>query len=71
MIDEKKLKEAESRMKHYLKDGIVKTKQEKEFTNFFLINAEKSLNSANVLFDLSTDKNMQEKTGYINFDGFL
>ena len=34
-------------------------------------NAEKSLNSANALFDLSTDKDMQEKTGYMDFDGFL
>ena len=71
MIDEKKLKEAESRVKHYIRDGIIKTKQEKEFTDFFLTNAEKSLNAANALFDLSTDKDMQEKTGYINFDGFL
>ena len=71
MIDEKKLKESESRVKNYLREGIIKTKQEKEFTDFFLINAEKSLNSANALFDLSNDKDMQEKTGYINFDGFL
>jgi uncharacterized protein (UPF0332 family) len=71
MIDEKKLKEAESRVKHYLRDGIIKTKQKKEFTDFFLVNAERSLNSANALYDLSTDKDMQQKTGYINFDGFL
>ena len=30
MLDEKKLKEAESRVKHYLDDGIIKTKQQKE-----------------------------------------
>lgn len=71
MLDEKKLKEAESRIKHYLDDGIIKTKQQKEFVDFFLSNAEKSLNSANALYDLSTDKDMQQKTGYINFDGFL
>ena len=61
MINEKKLKEAESRVKTYLNDGIIKTKQEKEFTDFFLSNAEKSLNSANALFDISTDKDIQEK----------
>lgn len=71
MLDEKKLKEVESRVKNYLREGIIKTKQKKEFTDFFLTNAEKSLNSANALFDISTDKDMQEKTGYINFDGFL
>ena len=71
MIDEKKLKEAESRVKHYLNEGIIKTKQQREFVDFFLSNAEKSLNSANALYDLSTDTDIQQKTGYINFDGFL
>lgn len=71
MLDDKKLKEAESRVKQYLSDETIKTKQQKEFVDFFLINAEKSLNSANALYDLSTDKDMQQKTGYFNFDGFL
>ncbi|MEK6846449.1 MAG: hypothetical protein AABY26_06835 [Nanoarchaeota archaeon] len=71
MIEDKKLKQAQSRVKHYLSEGIIKAKQKAEFTDFFLANAEKSLNSANALYDLSTDKGMQLKTGYINFDGFL
>ena len=71
MLDEKKLKEAQSRVKHYLDDGIIKTKQQKEFVDFFLSNAKKSLKSANALYDLSTDKDMQEKTNYQDFDGFL
>jgi len=71
MLDEKKLKEAESRVKQYLGEGIIKTKQQKEFVDFFLSNADKSLNSANALYDLSTDEDMQAKTGYLNFDGFL
>jgi len=71
MIDDKNLKESESRIKNYLNEGVVKTKQKSEFTDFFLANAEKSLNSANALYDLSTNKDMQHKTGYINFDRFL
>ncbi len=71
MLDEKKLREIQSRVKQYLDEGIVKTKQKKEFVDFFLSNADKSLNSANALYDLSTDKDMQEKTGYFDFDGFL
>lgn len=71
MLDDKKLKEAEARVKQYLDSCAIKVKQQKEFVNFFLSNAEKSLNSANALYDLSTDKEMQQKTGYINFDGFL
>jgi uncharacterized protein (UPF0332 family) len=71
MLDEKKLKEIQSRIKQYLDEGIIKTKQNEEFVDFFLSNADKSLNSANALYDLSTDKDMQEKTGYFEFDGFL
>ena len=71
MLDDKKLKEVQYRVKQYLDNGIIRTKQQKEFVNFFLSNAEKSLNSANALYDLSIDKEMQNKTGYINFDGFL
>jgi uncharacterized protein (UPF0332 family) len=71
MLDEKKLREAESRVRHYLVEGIIITKQNCEFVDFFLSNAEKSLNSANALYDLSTDTEMQKKTGYFNFDGFL
>ncbi len=71
MLDEKKLKEVQSRVKQHLDSGIIKTKQQKEFVDFFLSNADKSLNSANALYDLSTDTDMQQKTGYINFDGFL
>ncbi|MBT6820832.1 hypothetical protein HOA56_00250, partial [archaeon] len=71
MINDKKLREIELRVKHFLRDEIIKTKQHVEFTDFFLINSEKSLNSANALYDLSTDIEMQHKTGYINFDGFL
>lgn len=71
MLNENKLKQAESRVKRYLDEGTIKTKQQKEFVDFFLSNAEKSLNSANALYDISTDKDMQQKTGYINFDGFL
>ena len=71
MLDEEKLREAESRVKNHVREGSIITNQKKEFVDFFLDNAEKSLNSANALFDLSTDKNMQKNTGYPNFDGFL
>lgn len=71
MLDDKKLKEVQSRVKNYVSDGIIKTRGNKEFVDFFVNNSRDSLNSANALFDLSTDKGMQEKTGYHNFDGFL
>lgn len=71
MIEEKRLRESKSRVTKYLQEGNLLTKQESEFVDFFLSNAEKSLNSANALFDLSTSKSLQEQTGYVDFDGFL
>jgi uncharacterized protein (UPF0332 family) len=71
VLDDKRLRAAESRVKQRLAEGIIMTRQEREFTDFFLTNANKSLNSANALYDLSTDKEMQQKTGYPDFDGFL
>lgn len=71
MLDEKKLKETQSRIKQYLTEGVIKTKQEKEFVSFFMKNAEKSLATATVLYDLSTKRESQEKLNLVDFDGFL
>ena len=71
MLEEKKLKEIQSRVKKFLDEGTIKTKQQKEFVDFFLTNAKKSLRSANALYDLSTNQEMQTKMGYRDFDGFL
>lgn len=71
MIEEKKLKEAESRVKHYIEEGVIKTKGKKEYVQFFLKNAEDSLNSANALFELSTNPEKQKSMGFASFNGFL
>ncbi len=71
MLDNKKLKEAESRVKHYIRDGIIKTKGNKDDVNFFLINAKNSLMSAKLLMDVSGSEELQEKTGYLRFNGYL
>jgi len=71
ILEDKKLKEVEYRIKNFLAEGIIKTKQKKEHVNFFLTNAKDSLDSARALFDLSTSKDFQEYTGYIGLKGFL
>ena len=68
LLDEKKLKEVESKIRYYLREGMIQTKQRSEYVDFFLANANKSLNCASALYDLSIDKDMQKKTGY--FDNF-
>lgn len=71
MLDEKKLLESKKRFKQYLNEGLITTKNKSEFVDFFILNADNSLRSANALYDLSTNKEIQNKTGYLNFNGFL
>ena len=71
MLDDKRLKEAENRVKQYLKEGVITTKAKPEFVNFFLDNAKHSLESAKVLYALSIDKEKQKVFGYEDFNGLL
>lgn len=68
MIEEKKLKEVESRIKQYLSDRVIISKQKLEHVDFFLKNAEDSLQSARCLFDVSTK---HDYPGYDDLAGFL
>lgn len=70
MIDEKKLKEASSRVQHYLMEGVIKTKGRSEHVDFFLKNAEESLDSAKALLML-TDEKQYTKLGFTSFNGLL
>lgn len=71
LVDDKKIKEIESRVKQYLNNNIIKTKQEKRYVSFFLKNSKDSLDSAKILFDLSVDKELLDKIGRKDFNGFL
>lgn len=71
MLDEKKLKETESRVKEFIRDRIIKTKQTGEHVDFFLTNAKNSVETAQAIYDLSTNKEHQEHTGHVGLNGFL
>lgn len=71
MLGNKKLKEAESRVKHYLREGIIKTRGTKEDVHFFLVNAKNSLQSAKLLLEVSGSEELQERTGHLGFNGYL
>lgn len=70
-LEEERLKQIRSRVQQYLDKGIIKAKNPKEHVDFFLRNAEDSLNSALCLYDMSTNKKFQQYTGYIGLRGFL
>lgn len=71
MIEDKKLKEAESRMKQFITDDIIKTKRKPEYVDFFLKNADDSIDSAKALFELSTNPEKQQYLGFTDFNGLL
>lgn len=71
MLDEKKLKEAENRVKQFISDGVIKSKGKPEYTDFFIKNADDSIDSAKALFELSTNPQKQESLGFTSFNGLL
>jgi uncharacterized protein (UPF0332 family) len=70
MIDEKKLKEAENRVKRFIQEGIIK-KEKPEHIDFFIKNADNSIDSAKALFELSTNTEKQKSFGFTAFNGLL
>ncbi len=70
-FDEEKLKEIESRVKNFISEGIIKSKQPKKYVDFFLTNATDSLKTARCIYDMSTNKDYQQYTGYEGLKGFL
>lgn len=70
-LNEKKLKEIGNRVKQFISDGTIKSKQPKKYVDFFLTNATDSLKTARCIYDMSTNKDYQEYTGYEGLKGFL
>ncbi len=70
-LDEKKLKEIGNRVKHFISEGIIKSKQPTKYADFFLTNAIDSLKTARCIYDMSTNTDYQQYTGYEGLKGFL
>jgi uncharacterized protein (UPF0332 family) len=71
VLDEKNLKEAEKRVKQFISEGLIKSKGKPEFVNFFIKNANDSIDSAKALFELSISSQKQESLGFTSFNGLL
>lgn len=71
MLEAEKLKRAENRTKEYISRGLVKTKEKPEYVDFFMKNADDSVDSAKALFELSTDSEKQKIFGFTSFNGLL
>lgn len=71
MLENKKLKEMENRVKKYIAEGIIRTKGKPEHVEFFLKNSDDSIDSAKALFEISTNPEKQQFLGFTSFNGFL
>lgn len=71
MLEDKKLEEAKRNAINSINNGIIYKTKEIEFVNFFIKNSKDSLESAKVLFELSTNDKARDVLGVPNFNGFL
>ena len=71
MLDNKKIREVESRVKRYVREGVFTSGLMPEDVDFFLTNSVDSLTTSKLLFDVSTNQDLQKTTGYLKFNGFL
>jgi len=71
MLGEKQINESKNRIINFIKEGIVQKGKETRFVHFFLKNAKNSLETAKLLFEVSTKDNLKEELGLPNFNGFL
>lgn len=71
MLDDKRIEEAKRNAETCIRRGFITKGSDGRFVEFFLDNARNSLDSALLLFGVSTDKNLKESTGFRDFNGFL
>lgn len=72
MLDEKKIEEIRNLVPKLVNEGIIAKKEEhKKLTNFFVETAEDSISSAQLLYKVSTNHELQDLVGFPNLKGFL
>lgn len=71
-LDNKKIEEIKNLVPKLVNEGIIAKKEEhKKLTNFYIELAEDSLNSAQLLYKVSTNQELQNLVGLPNLKGFL
>lgn len=72
VLNNKKIEEIRKLVPKLVNDGTISKKEDyKKLTDFFRENAEDSLNSAQLLYKVSTNSKLQDATGFPNLKGFL
>ena len=71
MLDEKKINEIKKNAENLIKDGTLAKGGDGKEVKFFIDNSRNSFNSAKLLFEVSTNTQLKNLTGFQDFDGFL
>lgn len=71
MLDNKEIEIIKKNIKRFINDNSLTKEKKGKFAEFFLSNAKNSLDSAKLLFEVSTKKELQKTTGFPDFNGFL
>jgi|SRR3989344_138027 len=71
MLDERKLKESKINVGRLVRDKDIIKGGIGKFVEFFLDNARNSIDSASLLFNVSTNKELKESAGFPGFNGYL
>ena len=71
MLDNKEIEIIKRSVKRFTAENIIWREKNSKFVDFFLNNAKDSLNSSKLLFKASTNKELQNSSGFPNFNGLL
>lgn len=71
MLDNKKVEESKKRIEQALERGDVVKEKAGKFVSFFQDNARSSFETAQLLYNVSTQENMRKTMGFPAFNGFL
>ena len=71
MLDKKEIRLIKEGAEKSIKNGEIVQGKKEQFIHFFLKNASDSLETAKLLFEVSTKENIQNSMGMPKFNGFL
>ena len=71
MLEDKEIEIIKKNIKRFLNEKSIIKEKEGKFIDFFVNNSNNSLDSAKLLFEISTKKELQKLTGFPDFNGFL
>jgi uncharacterized protein (UPF0332 family) len=71
MLDNKEIERINRNIKRFLNEGVIVKEKQGKFIEFFMNNAKNTLDVAKLIFKTSITKDIQNYTGFANFNGFL